>query len=50
MLNKKKIHDPKQATALCQEDIISTQGVAEEIMVERDQSKLASAIIQCIHK
>jgi hypothetical protein len=33
---QKKFHHAKQKIALCQEDIISTQGVAKEIMVERD--------------
>jgi len=33
---QKKFHDAKQKIALCQEDIIFAQGVAKEIMVERD--------------
>jgi hypothetical protein len=48
---QKKFHDAKQEAALCQEDIISSQRVAKDIMVERDQSRLVCfTILQCIHK
>jgi hypothetical protein len=36
MLNKKNITMQKGATTLCQKDIIFIQGVAKEVMVERD--------------
>jgi hypothetical protein len=36
MLNKKNITMQNEATTLCQEDIITIQGVAKEVMVERD--------------
>jgi hypothetical protein len=36
MLNKTNITMQNRATTLCQEDIIPIQGVAKEVMVERD--------------
>ncbi len=47
---QKKYRNAKQATTLCQEDIIFAQGVIEQVMVERDQNRLAFAIIQSIHQ
>jgi hypothetical protein len=47
---QKKYRNAKQATTLCQEDIIFAQGVIKQVMVERDQNRLASAIIQSIHQ
>ncbi len=35
-VRQKKFHDAKRTIALRQKDIIFAQGVAEEIMVERD--------------
>jgi hypothetical protein len=49
-VRQKTIRDAKWTFALCQGDIIFAQGVVEEIMVERDENRLTSIILQCIHK